>query len=60
MIGLGALNRSINNIAKAAELQTQVLVVNSAKSVADAVADTKLTAKDLKALQELSNTLSNI
>lgn len=60
MLGLGSLNRALNNISKAAELQTQVLVVQSAKSVADAVSDSQLSAEDIKALAELSNTLSNI
>lgn len=60
MLGLGSFNKALNNIAKAAELQTQVLVVTSAKSVADAVSDSQLTAEDIKALTELSDTLSNI
>ena len=60
MLGLGSLNRALNNIAKAAELQTQVLVVESASSVAKSVAESNLEAKDLEALKELSDTLAAI
>lgn len=60
MLGLGSINRALNNIGKAAELQTQVLVVESAKSVAEAVKGSELSAEDIKALAELSATLSEI
>lgn len=60
MFGIGNLSRALNNVAKAAELQTQKLVVESASDVAKTMAKANISADDLNQLKELQATLDQI
>ena len=60
MFGIGNLSRALNNVAKAAELQTQKLVVESASDVAKTMAKANISSDDLNQLKELQATLDQI
>ena len=60
MLGLGSLNKALNNIGKALELQSTKLVVESAKDLSAYAKENSISATDLKEAMELQAALAEL